>query len=721
MQIPQTSFAGGELAPVLHYRTDLAKYGVGAKLIKNFFVHPHGGVSNRPGTTFVAEVKDSRRNVRLIPFSFSTIQTYVLEFGHQTLRVIINGAQVLESSKTLSGVTNASPAVVTTRSSHGYSSGDWVYISGVAGMLEINAGPFVIARRSSRAFRLTDVDGNNIDSSEYGPYSSGGVVRRVYQLSTPYSEDDLPLLKFTQSADVMTICHPRHAPRNLSRSGHTSWRLATFSRSSDPFNSSNKYPGAVTYFEQRRVYSRTNNDPQKLFFTRSGSYNSHSVNSTLRDDDAIQYTIAANEVNEVRHLIPIRKLIVLTSGGEWLAQGADGYIKATQPLEVSQQATRGVSHVRPITIGEAILFVQEKGAIVRDLSYTFESDSYAGNDLTILAAHLFEDRSIKEWAYAQTPHSIVWSVMSDGALLGLTYMREHQVFAWHRHETQGSFESICTISEGLHDAVYFVVRRTVGGRKKRYIERLHTRSFKDVKDAFFVDSGLSYDAPCVISGATQTDPIVITATAHGLSGGDLVDLEEISGMAELNSKRYRVENVSTNAFELTDAHSGEPIDGSAFAAYESGGAVRKAVTAIRGLCHLEGCSVAVLADGRVEPNKTVTGGKITLQEAASRVHVGLGYACDVNTLDLYFQGSAGRSKSIPAVNLMVNRTRGLFVGPDACNLKEIKQAGDPGLTSGKIAVNIPPTWRSEGSIYIRQPYPLPATILTVVPEMIVGR
>ena len=131
-----TNFTGGELSPRLDGRNDLAKYASGCSTLENLIVYPHGSAARRPGTNFVAEVADSTKKTRLIPFEFSTTQTYMLEFSNLKIRVFKDNGAVLEGDKTISAITKANPAVVTA-TSHGYENGDEVLISSVGGMTEV--------------------------------------------------------------------------------------------------------------------------------------------------------------------------------------------------------------------------------------------------------------------------------------------------------------------------------------------------------------------------------------------------------------------------------------------------------------------------------------------------------------------------------------------------------------------------------------------------------
>ncbi|TAJ97348.1 MAG: hypothetical protein EPO41_02775, partial [Reyranella sp.] len=213
------SFAAGELSPALHGRVDLAKYQVGLATCLNWFIHPFGGASTRAGTAFVGTVLDATRRSRLVPFAFNTEQTYVLEFGDQKMRVVKEGGYVLEGAVTIAGISLANPGVVTTSGAHGYSTGDRVFLDGIAGITALNRRTVTVTALGASTLSI------GIDTSGYGAWTSGGTVARLYTLATPYVEADLPRLKFVQSADTMTLTHPSYAPRNLTRTGHAAWSL----------------------------------------------------------------------------------------------------------------------------------------------------------------------------------------------------------------------------------------------------------------------------------------------------------------------------------------------------------------------------------------------------------------------------------------------------------------------------------------------------------------
>jgi len=223
--VNQTSFNSGEVSPTLYGRVDIAKYHSGLALAKNWFVDFRGGASTREGSLFVARAKYADRATRVVDFQFNTEQTYCLEFGDRYMRVHQNGAPVIEPAITITGVSNADPCVVTAPG-HGFASGDWVYFDSIAGTDELNTETYVITVIDLNSFSLQDYYGVNVDSTAFGVYTGGGFVSRIYTLETPYAAEDITLLRFVQSADVVTITHRNYQPRTLTRTNHYAWVLA---------------------------------------------------------------------------------------------------------------------------------------------------------------------------------------------------------------------------------------------------------------------------------------------------------------------------------------------------------------------------------------------------------------------------------------------------------------------------------------------------------------
>ena len=314
-----SSFTAGEISPRLEGRTNIEKYQEGLSDLTNMVVMPHGGVTRRPGTEYLGEVKDSSVKTRIIPFQFKTADTYILEFGDQIMRVYRNDLQVLNGTdKSITAITQADPGVVTS-ASHGFSNGDEVYVDSIVGMTELNGRNYKIANSTTNTFSLQDLFGNDIDTTNFTAYTSGGTATEIYEIATPYGEDDLFDIRFAQSADTMYIVHPSYAVRTLTRTDHNAWTFSTLTineNDTPTLTSANNYPSVVSFFEQRLVFGATNNNPQTLWFSKNGDYDNFHTGSA--DDDALIYTIASNQVNAIRFISATRVLTIGTSGGEYV-------------------------------------------------------------------------------------------------------------------------------------------------------------------------------------------------------------------------------------------------------------------------------------------------------------------------------------------------------------------------------------------------------------------
>ena len=278
-----------------------------------------------------------------------------------------------------------------------------------------------------------------------------------------------------------------------------------------------EYPSAVTYHEQRRWFAGTTNAPQTMWGTRNGTESNLTNSVPSQDDDGLQFRIASRQQNAIRHLLPLADLIALTVGGEFRIY-ADGAPNITPTsLSIKPQGYSGASDVQPALTSGSVLYVQAQGSRIREMAYNWQSSAYTSIDISIMAPHLFNGYTVTDLAYCRAPVPTLWCVRSDGVLLGMTYVPEQQVYGWHQHATDGAFESVCVVSEGNEDVLYAVVRRTIDGRSVRNIERLQSRQFTDQADAFFVDSGLSYDgAPTSsLSGLYHLEGEAVQVLADG--------------------------------------------------------------------------------------------------------------------------------------------------------------------------------------------------------------
>lgn len=896
----QPSFAAGEIGPELYGRVDQELYYIGLRACRNFIVRQYGGVSNRPGSYIVSESVNSDYKTRLIPFQFNEIQTYCLQLTHNKMRVVKDGGEVLETAytRTITGITQATEGVVTS-AAHGFSNGDDVYVSGVSGMIELNARTFRVSDVAANTFKIKDFQGNYINTSGYNAYLSGGTAARIYTLATPWPESVLFDLNYAQSADVITVVHPTYPIKDITRTDHDAWTVTDFNVSEGPFKDVNVtattiissavtgvvtltastaifnandvntliyleqmptdttatwevgkvvaagqirragfnyysttaggttgtvkpdhtegsatdgdagvtwtylhsgfgiakitaiggggttatatvikrlpdlltttattnwakaawsategYPGAVSYYKQRLWFGGPTLAPNRLDCSVVGARTNFGKSKPILDDEAIVLPLDTREVNAIRHLIPLKQLIVLTSSSEQLITSADNLILATSPPGADVQGYNGSSKVHPIVIGNTAIFVEDTGDVVRSLQYDLQADAFTGIDLTARSPHLFRNKEIVDWAYQKRPLAVIWTVMDDGSLNGFTFMQEQKVYAWSRHDTDGTYESVCCIREGKETASYKMVRRLVNGTYRRYLERDASRYMASIEDAHFVDCGLSYDGrntgatTVTVSGGTTWDnPEVLTLTA---SSAIFTPLD-----ATLGNEITFVDSTAKQTYRLT------------ISAYTSGTVVsaipsKLVPVAYRGVArtdwrfgrkefynfgHLEGKEVSVLAEGNVIEGLSISNGTLTLPRPATVLHAGLPYISELETLDLAQPQGQGKAKvvNIPMLYLTVQESRAIFVATtsygntsqtwagdirarlDSDKFVEVKQRNpstgyDPAIPAetGLFEVNTNSSWSRTGRICIRQPFPLPITINCITEEVPVG-
>lgn len=411
------------------------------------------------------------------------------------------------------------------------------------------------------------------------------------------------------------------------------------------WNGEKGYPSATGFYEDRLVFAGSKGFPQTFWTSKTGDYYNFGTSIPSADDDGITATLNGGQMNGIKAIIAFGEMLLLTAGGEFKVSGGGKAITGSNVLSQPQEY-RGVSDVNPVTIGSRIIYVQHQGNIIRDLAYSYDVDKYTGDDLNLLASHLFEGHKIISMAYQQIPNSIVWCVRDDGLLLGLTYIKEQDIYAWHQHTTAGGkFVSVCNIGGSTEDKLYAVIER--GGQY--YVEIMESRDKStNVEDQFFVDSGITYE--------------------------------------------------------------GEPTD------------------EISGLEHLEGYTVAILADGNVLPQQTVENGKVLLGNEYKKVHVGLPIDAEIKTLPIDFTAQDGtylsRKKRIATVTLLLKDSRGGLFGMKENELDEFKWRsneayGEPiSLQTGKFKVTIKSaTYDETQQIIIKQPDPLPMTVLSLIPEI----
>lgn len=940
----QASFNSGEWAPALYARVDLAKYHSGAALLHNFFVDYRGGATTRPGSRYILKAKSSG-TVRLIPFQASFSVSYMLEFGAGYIRFYNNGSPVLESQRSIGGITNANPGVVSS-AGHGYSNGDWVYLSGVGGMNQVNGNYFIVAGATTNTWQLNDLNGNPVDTTAYGVFVGSGSSQRVYTITTTYLASELFGIKYAQDVNILVLCHPAHAPASLtlnvsnvqpswtfasitfgstvtaptvasittdisSGSENIAYRItavdvngqesaptaqalnsiadffaggnvtivlnavanavgynfyrsiesgqgaipagvpfgfigtttsltfvdsaafqADFSQTppvvTNPFagtgvssvtvTSGGTYtPGAVPiscptasfsggggsgasgqvfmgasalaitavgagyvagntytlgtpgstvtiivdsigtfgsitaahisnpgsfsgtipgnsvnvtgpgvsvtaqvtvsyqvtsvgvvspgtaytsapaiafsygsasatsvigtasagnptvpgFIQQRMFLGGPVGSPSQYNLSQPGSIFNFNITFPTQDDNAIQRTLTSQTLNTIKSATSLSTgMLILADKGAWHTTGGSlgSGIGATTIVD-NPQTYSGSSDLPPITAPNDLLYVQAKGSIVRDLAYNYYLQTYTGADISVLSSHLFYGFSLTQWAWAEEPFKVVWAVRNDGVMLSLTFVKEQELVAWAHHDTQGTFQSVASVTEstsiGSVDAIYVVANRTINGVAENYIERFVELTYpQGFKSSWQVDAGIGYSgAPATtFMGAQHLGGAVVTGVADGI------------------------------VINFTMPVSGTFVFG-------PGGTT--GLTAI--------ASASVVTVGLAIPTPTI----ITLP------------------LDLGEPTAQGKDKKITGVTLLVNNTLGLSMGRFSTTVQPLSDLvlGNQNVPNNQTVLDLisgyargilDPLWDVPGQYTITQPNPYPASVLGVVPEIAIG-
>lgn len=625
----QTGFNSGEISPLMYARVDFPKYKNALKTCINWVETVEGPLLRRPGTKYVAPVKNSAKRTRLYRFEFSVTQAYQLEFGENYIRVYMNHGQVLSAPATPVEIvtTYAEADIFDLKFTQ---SADTIYIA------HQNYAPRKLTRSSHTAWTLSVIDFQdgpwmevNAVTTTLTPAAAtgsgivitassivginGGVgflatdVGRSVRIKTSGAKWGWgKIVGFTDTTHVTV-----DIVKDFGAAAATAtWRLGLWSVTT-------KYPGAVTFYEDRLVYGGSYSSPQTINGSRTGAYENYAPTDydtagTVANDHAYSFTLNSRDVQLIKWLIGDEKgLMAGTVRGEWIVRPSS-LNDALSPTNVSakQSTNHGSNGVDVVRAGKAALFVNRSGRKIREFAYDYSSDGFRAANMTVLSNHITRG-GIVDAVYQQEPHSIIWSARADGAVLSFTYDREQNEFGWSRgylggfsdvtQVTPAIVESVSVIPEpsGTYDELWMVVRRYVNGASVRTVEYMtaYWEHGDAQEDGFYVDCGLTYD------GALATT--------------------------------------------------------------------------ISGLDHLVGQTVTVLADGAAHPDCVVSAlGQIVLARSASVVQVGLGYNSDWETLRI--EGGAadgtaqGKTQRIHNVTLRLLDTLGIEVGEDFDNLEPIE-------------------------------------------------
>lgn len=595
------------------------------------------------------------------------------------------------AAKTITGITKANPAVVTS-AAHGYANGDIVYISGVVGMTEINKKTFTVQNVAANTFELKDYD-----SSLNTAYTSGGTAE-----------------KFT-----------------------------AFS-----------YPSRVTLYDQRLAFAASDSFPTKLWFSEAnssaGKLDSFILGTSVTS--ALEFNIASDQANKILWMVGAETyLAVGTSGSEYRVSGGSAD-EAITPLNISVKPTsfNGCADIRPLRLDSYVLFGQRNKKTVRSYEYDALRDGYTAPDRTLLADHIGKS-GFKQFAYTAGTPNIIWGIRNDGRMTGLTFDPAQQVVAWHQHKTDGLYLSAATIpEENGDDELWTCVERTINGVTKRYIEYTPNSVDFPVFEDYFTgednqtaDEDLYYDdlwnaqrsvvfADCALTYDGRDAATVGLTITGTLTSGSAVTVTASGAYftALMATDKRRIQTPLGGQIEIQGYTSPTVVTGIVIYDLEAStftaGTWYYMTRTVSGLYHLEGKTVRILADGGTHPDRTVSGGSINLDEDTGFLLVGLKYLGIGKTQSIEGGSDLGIAQTKPRiidmVGVQMRNSLGTKFGTSLYNLenpdyREVEEVAGrpPRLLDDVIDVAIPDNWDdSKKHLYWLHDAPLPSNIQLLV-------
>ncbi len=726
------NWSGGEMSSSLKGRTDTVPYYAMAETLENVLCTHYGSVFKTPGTKHLARTKTIANDSRLIPFIFSTGQSYMLEFGDSYIRFFQGGGSMVETAVNISAATKADPCVVTTSTAHGYSNGDAIDIESVGGMTELNEKRFLVANVTSNTMELQDEDGNDIDSSAYTTYTSGGTTERIYEITSPYAHDDLSEIKYTQQADIMYIVHPDYAPRKLSRTSATTFTISTITYDSldiPPFLSVDTSTTTITPSETTGSITLTAS--ASLFeSTHVGAYFKLLHGTTYGYAKVTGFTSAT--VVDATVIIDFGASTAADSWYEGAWSDKQGW-----PTDVKFYEQRlyycGTTY-KPLTLwgskfGEYDNFDQGSN----------DDDSV---QYTLGSAQVDKIR----WLY---PTGVLNCGTAGGPFTLSSGSAAEPITPTNvsvKQQNENGTSMVSPVRIGSY--VYYTERSDKVLGQLTY--NLDTDSFVTENITYLSDHILGGGVvemalqryPYNILWCVLTDGTMATMTreiknnvkgwTRQVFGGTDAEIKSVgvipSGTEDqiwLIEERT-INSVSVKHITIVQPHEFTNQDDAWFVqdGLEYDGT---ATTTITGLDHLEGESVQLLVDGAVHPNKTVSSGSVTLEWLGSHVIAGLGYTATLKTLDIDTantqQTAQGKVTHIGEVILRFLESLGCKFGDgttmDTLTFRSASANMDepPELYTGDKLVQFPSDHVRNKYIKVTQEQPLPFHLLGIFPEM----
>lgn len=502
------------------------------------------------------------------------------------------------------------------------------------------------------------------------------------------------------------------------------------------------YPRAIAFHEERLTFAGNLDQPLTLWFSRISDY--EDLTTGVFATSALNYTLASDKVFAIRWLVSHTRLLIGTSGDEWQIGGN----KVDEPIapdnvQAKRQSTYGSEDIQAILINNVVMFVQRGGRKLREMAYDYQTEVFISPDMSIMAEHITKT-GIVDMLFQQNPYPILWCVRTDGKLIGFTYEKEQQVFAWHIHEISDALvKNIAVIPNENSDELWANLYREdkhAVSENDRAIERFSPIAIPDVNTGLtYLDSSLEFDGgdPVDIGelGQTANTPFAFDIAGHGFANLDKIrviahpDFPTEAAAFPFLLQVFTVRNVAGDAFDIwNEANSSAWDSTDPNHDFDFDYLQFEVVTnSVSGLSNLLNRTIGIHADDIPRDEVLVSAaGVVELGQYYNKVLAGTSFTSILKPMnlesDLADGASQGRRKRITELLVSFHNTVGGIIETDKgiAQVLDFRKVGDVmndpiPLFSGYKKVDYDDGYDKKKGITIKQEDSLPMTVIMIQP------
>jgi len=763
LRILQTSFTSGELSPLMRMRSDLKPYFAGGRSLRNVGLYVQGGFRRRPGTVYKAVLSDP---TILHEYSYTEGQDYVLGFYASNVKVFNDSGTLLAT------VSSAPWAAADVRQLTLTSSADTIIVTHkdfmIQKLMRTGATTFTLADfafevHSSGAPTYQPYYKFLQDSSTMTPSATTGSINLTCSEAIFVSGHAGTIFRYsTSAADYKEIRINSITSTTVAACTVLETLAATTAQvfwDEQTFSGVRGYPRCAAFHDQRLCLAGSTSRPDGFWASQIGAFFNFDIGAG-GDAEAIDASVAAEQVGEIRHMVSSRNIQMFTNGGEiYVPQSQANPLTPSNISFISQTPYGSSQELNPMTYDGATLFLQKTGKVVREFLWQDTEQAYTSGAVSHLSSHLIKgaDDGTILLGTDEAPEQYALFVNNttgdalEGSIAVFHSVRSEDLAGWTLWTTDGKFQSVAAVGNSL----FVTVERTINGSAVVWLEQFDWN--------ITVDASITVDhsTDLVTNGAFTTDVSWTKGTGWTIDGSDSntadcdasqtgdSDLEQAS--AATNGVVYRVKftissYVAGTLTPILNSGSGTVVSGNGTyiqnitagsgsnlqlrAKVDFDGSVddvsvvkvAKAFTA----AHLPSTVVQVVTNSQAQfaGEFTTNGsGVATTAEYLTNADVGLNYDITVETMpvDAVIKNVGpitGQKKRISRVVLSVHGTQSVSVAGNSLILQQTNQdfTIPPSPVEGEYEFYLL-GWSIDPTIVITQKEPLPLSVRGIYAEV----